>query len=230
MVDDLFPFAWWDPGEVNAAEKAAAGSSLESFLMTSILEGCLALGGFSHTPERVPIGLRGWFCLPASGFKEGKSSSLNCNFSTLSSFFSSLISVGGFSWKVQPFWEWKLPSQWRWLSVPPPLCWLMPSWPQEEPCQPNQLPVIPAYAPLETPESTETWQNREGWCQESPVIWWGLLLKKPSEELGLLWLTPNLPFPLGRCSLCFSKVAVGDLADCGVEKFSQAGTKSCCAI
>lgn len=47
MVDDLFPFAWWDPGEVNAAEKAAAGSSLETFLMTSILEGCLALGGFS---------------------------------------------------------------------------------------------------------------------------------------------------------------------------------------
>lgn len=47
MVDDLFPFAWWDPGEVNAAEKAAEGSSLETFLMTSILEGCLALGGFS---------------------------------------------------------------------------------------------------------------------------------------------------------------------------------------
>ena len=82
MVDDLFPFAWWDPGEVNAAEKAAAGSSLESFLMTSILEGCMALGGFSHTPEGVPIGLHGWFCLPASGFKEAKSSSSNCNFST----------------------------------------------------------------------------------------------------------------------------------------------------
>ena len=32
---------------MNAAEKAAAGSSLETFLMTSILEGCLALGGFS---------------------------------------------------------------------------------------------------------------------------------------------------------------------------------------
>lgn len=46
MVDTLFPFAWWDP-EVNAAEKAAAGSSLEIFLMTSIFEGCLALGGFS---------------------------------------------------------------------------------------------------------------------------------------------------------------------------------------
>jgi hypothetical protein len=43
----LFPFAWWDPEEVNAAEKAAAGSSLEIFLMTSIFEGCLALGGFS---------------------------------------------------------------------------------------------------------------------------------------------------------------------------------------
>lgn len=47
MVDTLFPFAWWDPDEVNAAEKAAAGSSLETFLMTSIFEGCLALGGFS---------------------------------------------------------------------------------------------------------------------------------------------------------------------------------------
>ena len=58
MVDTLFPFAWWDP-EVNAAEKAAAGSSLEIFLMTSIFEGCLALGGFSHTPEGVPIGLHG---------------------------------------------------------------------------------------------------------------------------------------------------------------------------
>ena len=32
---------------MNAAEKAAAGSSLKTFLMTSILEGCLALGGFS---------------------------------------------------------------------------------------------------------------------------------------------------------------------------------------
>lgn len=32
---------------MNAAEKAAEGSSLETFLMTSILEGCLALGGFS---------------------------------------------------------------------------------------------------------------------------------------------------------------------------------------
>ena len=87
MVDDLFPFAWWDPGEVNAAEKAAAGSSLESFLMTSILEGCLALGGFSHTPEGVPIGLHGWFCLPASGFKEGRSSSSNY-FSTFFLLFS----------------------------------------------------------------------------------------------------------------------------------------------
>lgn len=32
---------------MNAAEKAAAGSSLETFLMTSILEDCLAPGGFS---------------------------------------------------------------------------------------------------------------------------------------------------------------------------------------
>lgn len=47
MFDSLFPFAGWDPGEVNAAEKAAAGSSLETFLMTSILEVCLAPGGFS---------------------------------------------------------------------------------------------------------------------------------------------------------------------------------------
>ena len=44
---------------MNAAEKAAAGSSLKTFLMTSILEGCLALGGFSHTLEGVSKGLHG---------------------------------------------------------------------------------------------------------------------------------------------------------------------------
>ena len=44
---------------VNAADKAAAGSSLRTFLMTSILEGCLAVGGFSHTLEGVPIDLHG---------------------------------------------------------------------------------------------------------------------------------------------------------------------------
>ena len=90
--------------------------------------------------------------------------------------------------------------------------------------------MIPAYAPLEAPESTESWRNREGWCQEPPVIQRDPLLKKPSEELCLQRLTPNLPSPWGRCSPCFSKVSVGDLADCGVEKFSQAGTKSCCTI
>ena len=31
-------------------------------------------------------------------------------------------------------------------------------------------------------------------------------MKKPSEELCLQWLTPNLPSPWGRCSPCFSKV------------------------
>ena len=136
MVDDLLSFTWWDPGEVNTAEKAAARSFLEMFLMASILEGCLAWGGIFQTPEGAPVGLHGWFCLPASVFKEGKSFSLNCNFSTLSSCFSSLVSVGGFSWKVQPFQEWKLPFQWQWFSVPSPLCWLMPSWPREEARQP----------------------------------------------------------------------------------------------
>lgn len=142
-------------------------------------------------------------------------------------FFSSLNSVDGFSWKAKPFWEWQLPFQWPWFPVPPPLCWLMPSWPLEEPCQPERFPVIPAHAPFETPESEELWQNRVGWCQESPVIRRGPLLKKPSVELRRWGLTPNLPpSSRGKCSLCFLKLAVGDLADHGVEKFSQAGTKS----
>lgn len=48
----LLPFARCGTGDVNAAEKAAAGSSLETFLMTSILVGCLALGGFSIKAQR----------------------------------------------------------------------------------------------------------------------------------------------------------------------------------
>jgi hypothetical protein len=59
IVDTLFPFACWDPEEVKAEEKAAAESSLEMFLMTSIFEGCLAPGGFPHIPEGVPTGLHG---------------------------------------------------------------------------------------------------------------------------------------------------------------------------
>ena len=43
-----------------------------------------------------------------------------------------------------------------------------------------------------------------------PVVRRGPLLKKPSEELCRRRLTPNLPSPRGRCSPCFSKVAVGD--------------------
>lgn len=52
MVVALLPFARWETGDVNAAEKAAEGSSFETFLMTSILVGCLALGGFSVKTEQ----------------------------------------------------------------------------------------------------------------------------------------------------------------------------------
>lgn len=51
----LLPFESRGPGDVNAAEKAA-GSSFETFLMTSILVGCLALGGFSSkTKEKCSL-------------------------------------------------------------------------------------------------------------------------------------------------------------------------------
>lgn len=95
-----------------------------------------------------------------------KSSSSNCKCS-LSSFFSSLASTGSFSWKAELFREWKLPFQWRWTPVPPPPRWFTPSWPREGPCQPGWLPESPTWAPLETPESTESWRRRDGWCQQS---------------------------------------------------------------
>lgn len=95
-----------------------------------------------------------------------KSSSSNCKCS-LSSFFSSLDSTGSFSWKAELFREWKLPFQWRWTPVPPPPRWFPLSWPREGPCQPGWLPESPTWAPLETPESTESWRRRDGWCQQS---------------------------------------------------------------
>lgn len=57
MVVALLPFESWGPGDVNAAEKATAESSFETFLMTSILVGCLALGGFSSLKKE---GEREW--------------------------------------------------------------------------------------------------------------------------------------------------------------------------
>lgn len=115
-----------------------------------------------------------------------KSSSSNCKCS-LSSFFSSLDSTGSFSWKAELFREWKLPFQWRWTPVPPPPRWLPPSWPREGPCQPGWLPESPTWAPLETPESTESWRRRDGWCQQSKQKEIRMQIKEKSTQYAEYW-------------------------------------------
>lgn len=117
--------------------------------MASILEGCLALGGFSHTLEDVPVGLVDWFCLLAA--------SSQCSWVTFP--YSIYIQ---YSLKVRVLLGWVCIS-----SDEGYLCHAYhdglwhESWVWEGSCQPDWLPLSLACNPLETLEYTELQQSRK---------------------------------------------------------------------